>query len=432
MPDNREIVMEALLLHDKGEYADKIIKSILDKYSYLERFERSFINRTFTGTVERKLYLDYVINFFSTVKVNKQKPVIRAILRMSTYQILFMDSVPDSAAINEAVKLARKKKFNGLTGFVNGVLRKIAKDKDSVIFPDIKKDKVKYLSVMYSTPEWLCEHFIKETDFETTEKILVNSLKERPVIIRTNLSKTTPDELSKILKDEGVEAEKLTDIAFSISGMDGLSSLNSFNEGLFCVQDLSSQRVLDKVGLKNTERIIDVCAAPGGKTCHAADLLKHSGNDKCQIISRDLTDNKADKIDENIDRCRFTNVKTEVWDALEPDERLIGAADVVIADLPCSGLGVIGRKADIKYRVTEDDLAALSNLQKDILNVVSQYVKPGGMLIFSTCTVNKSENMENAIWIEQNLPFKPYGKPEQILNTDVNHDGFFISRFIRN
>jgi len=452
MSDNREIVLEALPLHDKGEFADKIIKSILDKYSYLERFERSFINRVFNGTIERKLTLDYIINQYSTVKVNKQKPVIRAILRMSVYQLMYMDSVPDSAVINEAVKLAKKKKFNGLSGFVNGVLRKISSTKDKIQYPD-KCNQVKYLSVKYSTPEWLCEHFIKETDFDTTEKILANCINERPVIIRTNISKVSSKELKEILQKENVTVKEPANIeqilnpeidynnTFVISGFDGMNSLESFNEGSYCVQDISSQNVLrdsdketnDEIirRIKSAKTVIDVCAAPGGKTCHMADLLKFYGNNDCVVISRDLSDNKVDKIDENIDRCGFDNVKTVVGDALVLDNSLVDKADIVIADLPCSGLGVIGRKADIKYRVTSEELGQLAKLQKDILSVVSQYVNPGGMLIFSTCTVNRQENYENVKWILENLPFNKLSKEKQFLNTSVLNDGFFVSRFIK-
>ena len=430
MSDNREIVLEALLLHDKGEYADKIIKSILDKYSYLERFERSFINRVFTGTVERKLSLDYVINSFSTVKVNKQKPVIRAILRMSVYQLLFMDSVPDSAAINEAVKLAKKKKFQGLSGFVNGVLRKISKEKDNI---DLNKSND--LSIIYSCPKWLVDHFISECGTDKAKQILENSIVKRPVVIRTNMSKISPGDLVSRLEKEGVTVKK-TNVqeAFEIDDFDGLSSLESFEEGLFCVQDLSSQSVINddvREVLKKASLVIDVCAAPGGKTCHVLDTLEYLGNNSCKVISRDLSDSKADKIDENIERCGFENVEVQVHDALLLDEKLIGKADLVIADLPCSGLGVIGRKADIKYRVTEEDLDSLAALQKDILNVVAQYVKPGGMLIFSTCTVNKKENGDNVVWIEKTLPFKPIGESVQLINDTPLNDGFFISRFVK-
>ena len=431
MPDNREIVLEALLLYDKGEYSDKIIKSILDKYSYLERFERGFINRLFTGTIERRLSLDFIINNYSSVKVNKQKPVIRNILRMSVYQLMFMDSVPASAAINEAVKLAKKKKFQGLSGFVNGVLRKIAKEKDSIVLDD--------LEAKYSCPKWLCEHFISECGAEKAEEILANSIAPRPVIIRTNISKVSPDDLVKKLENEGVCVKQvpMLDTAFIIEDFDGLSGLNCFEDGLFCVQDMSSQIVLDTKEkcvedvIKNASLIVDTCAAPGGKTCHVADLLKYYGNDACRVLSRDLTDTKVDKIYDNIERCGFDNVEVQVCDALEFDESIEGKADLVIADLPCSGLGVIGRKADIKYRVTKEDLESLANLQKDILKVVSRYVKPDGMLIFSTCTVNKTENIENCEWIKENLPFTEATNPQQILNDVPEHDGFFISRWTR-
>ena len=447
--------MEALLLHDKGEYADKIIKSILDKYSYLERFERSFINRVFNGTIERKLSLDFVINQYSSVKINKQKPVIRAILRMSVYQLLYMDSVPDSAVINEAVKLAKKKKFNGLSGFVNGVLRKIAKEKDNIAYPDRDKNYSEYLSTVYSCPQWLCNHFISECGEKKAEEVLANSLKERPVIIRTNISAIDSDTLRNRLISEAASVTNVLNgdesiDAFILENIDGLSSLDSFNEGLYLVQDLSSQAVLlgnerkligemsdDKAVkamrdvLKNASCIVDVCAAPGGKTCHVADLLKYYGNDKCTVISRDVSDLKVDKIDENVERCGFDNVKTEVHDALVVDEKLSGKADLVIADLPCSGLGVIGRKTDIKYRIQPDELEALSNLQKDILRVVSQYVKEGGMLVFSTCTVNKSENYDNAKWVEDEIGFSLVCEPVQVLNDSIEHDGFFISRFVK-
>ena len=448
MDNNREIVLEALLLYEKGEYADKIIKSILDKYSYLERFERSFINRVFNGTIERRLTLDFIINSFSSVKVNKQKPVIRTILRMSVYQLIFMDAIPDSAAINEAVKLAKKKKFNGLTGFINGVLRNISRQKDKINLPE--GNLASALSVRYSMPEWLCSHFIKECGENKAIEILENSLAERPVIIRTNLSVTTAAELKERLENEGVTVRTPETLlkadegspALIISDFDGLMSLETFDEGLFCVQDLSSQMLLNPAyeseavrneiieRLKTAELIVDVCAAPGGKTCQAADLVRYYGNENCRIVSRDLTDAKVDRIDENTERCGFDNVETQVHDALLPDASIKGKADIVIADLPCSGLGVTGRKVDIKYRVREEDLAELARLQKEILMVVSEYVRDGGMLIYSTCTVNMAENDENARWIQDELGFKPLGETLQMLNDSPEHDGFFISRFV--
>ena len=436
MPDNREIVLEALLLHDKGEYADKIIKSILDKYSYLERFERGFINRVFTGTVERRLSLDFIPNHYSTVKVNKQKPVIRAILLMSTYQILFMEQIPDSAAINEAVKLAKKKRFNGLTGFVNAVLRQISRNKENIdsLFFELKCDEVKLFSAKYSCPEWLCKHYLSELGAKTTEQILINSLTDRKICARTNLSRISTDALIDKLTKEGIVCERIDGFdSFYITANEGLSNIDSFNQGLFCIQDLSSQRIVNdevKERLKNAELVIDVCAAPGGKTCHIADMAKLL-NSGLKIISRDLTDSKVEKIEENTDRCGFDNVSTCVWDALREDESLLEKADIVIADVPCSGLGVIGRKVDIKYRVQPEDFKSLSSLQKEIIDVVSKYVKKGGMLIYSTCTVNNAENSENAKWIEENLPFSLVSE-EQYVNDNPDYDGFYIARFVKN
>lgn len=433
MQDNREIILEALLLYDKGEdLADKLIKNILDKYSFLEKNERSFINRVFSGTIERRLTLDYIINLFSSVKINKQKPVIRNILRMSVYQIFYMDSVPDSASINEAVKLAKKKKFQGLSGFVNGVLRKIAASKDSVSFPNKGDGESRYLSVKYSCPEWICDHFINEIGFEKTETVLLNSLEDRPLVVRTNLSKISRDELIKVLKSEGVSASVIdeSEAALIISGFDTLIGLDSFNDGLFSVQDFSSQLLFDGVDVSHVNLAVDVCAAPGGKTCHLADKLSVFDGERC-IISRDLTYDKVDRIDENLSRCGFTNVKTEVFDALELDEELIEKADLLVADLPCSGLGVIGRKVDIKYRIKLEDLMELASLQKEILKVVSQYVKKGGRMIFSTCTVDALENEENVRFIEENLPFKLTEPYRKIINDKPYMDGFFISRFER-
>ena len=436
MPDNREIVLEALLLHDKGEYADKIIKSILDKYSYLERFERGFINRVFTGTVERRLSLDFILNHYSTVKVNTQKPVIRAILLMSAYQILFMEQIPDSAASNEAVKLAKKKRFNGLTGFVNAVLRQISRNKENIdsLFFELNCDEVKLFPAKYSCPAWLCKHYLSELGTKTTEQILINSLTDRKICARTNLSRISTDALIDKLTKEGIVCERIEGFdSFYITANEGLSNIDSFNQGLFCIQDLSSQRIVNdevKERLKNAELVIDVCAAPGGKTCHIADMAKFL-NSGLKIISRDLTDSKVEKIEENTDRCGFDNVSTCVWDALREDESLLEKADIVIADVPCSGLGVIGRKVDIKYRVQPEDFKSLSSLQKEIIDVVSKYVKKGGMLIYSTCTVNNAENSENAKWIEENLPFSLVSE-EQYVNDNPDYDGFYIARFVKN
>ncbi len=440
MSKEREIILEALILIEKtDEYAEKVTKEILDKYAYLEKRERAFINKIIIGTVERRLTIDYIINNFSSVKVNKQKPVIRCILRMAVYQIMYLDSVPDSAAINEAVKLAKQKKFVNLSGFVNGVLRNISKNKAVIEYPDKDKEPVKYLSVVYSCPEWLCEHYIKETDKNIAESILKASLQKSKLYGRVNLSKITRDELLKRLELEGVKAVKndATAATFEIHSVDAISDIEAFNEGLFVIQDLSSQLLIDGTDIKAGDFVVDVCAAPGGKSLHVADILCKLENEantlksKGQVLSRDLTDIKVSRIEDNAERCLFNNIQAEVFDALEYDTALENKADVVICDLPCSGLGVIGRKPDIKYRVKKEDLEALAALQRDILNTVYKYVKPGGTLVYSTCTINKSENSANVQWIKNNLLFEQLGKERQLIQGVDDTDGFFISRFRR-
>lgn len=451
MAREREIILEALILIEKSEeYAEKVTKEILDKYAYLEKRERAFINKIIIGTVERKITLDYIINQFSTVKVNKQKPVIRCILRMAVYQIMYLDSVPDSAAINESVKLAKLKKFVNLSGFVNGVLRNISKNKTSIEYPNEKNDLIKYLSITYSCPEWLCEHFLNETDKERTKKILEASLMKSKLIGRVNLSKISRNNLMDRLNEKGIEVKKIdnTKAAFEILNIDALSELEEFSDGLFVIQDLSSQMLIEGTDIKSGDFIVDVCAAPGGKSLHAADILckleretennsSAKVNDEKQmavrgsVLSRDLTEKKVEKIEDNAIRCGFDNIETEVFDALTYDDALTGKVDVLICDLPCSGLGVIGRKPDIKFRIKKEDLDSLSKLQRDILNTVYKYVKKDGILVYSTCTVNKGENTENVKWILNNLPFELLGDEKQYIQGIDNTDGFFISRFKR-
>lgn len=434
--NEREIVLEALLQFYKGdEYAGKVLDDVLSKYSYLEKQERSFINRLFDGVIERQITLDFIINEFSSVKVNKQKPVIRAILRMAVYQIFYMDSVPDFAAINESVKLAKRKKFANLSGFVNGVLRNISKERADIKFPAREKDFIKYLSVNYSCPEWLCEHFMAEAEVlktgeadirELCEKIISASI-DKPVLYgRVNLSKISREAIIDRLKEDDVIARPVetSECAVVLENVDSLMYVDAFDEGLFVIQDLSSQQVIGGADIKDDMLVVDVCASPGGKTLHALDK-------GARVIARDISEFKANRIIENIEKCGFTKANVEVRDALDFDPELEEKADIVIADLPCSGLGVIGRKSDIKYRITKEDLIKLSNLQKEILKVVHRYVKPGGVLIYSTCTVDKLENEDNVKFIEENLPFEKAFEVNKMIQGISETDGFFISRFQR-
>ena len=446
--NSREVAFEALLLIlEQGEMSHLVISRALGKYQYWDKRDRAFFTRLTEGTLERLLTLDYVLGRFSSVPVKKMKPVIRMILRMGAYQILYMDSVPDSAACNESVRLAQKKGFGSLKGFVNGVLRSIVREKDSVLDPAGMS-----LSVRYSVPEWIAELWRGAYGEDKAETMLKTSLQDRKTTVRFDEGRITKEELIRMLDREQVTAEACAwpECALALSGYDYLEGLTAFKEGYISVQDVSSMLVALSAGIQPGFQVLDVCAAPGGKSLHAAELLRGTGH----VEARDLTEKKAALIEENIARTGLENITVKVWDALAYDEQWEQRADVVLADLPCSGLGVIGKKNDLKYRITEEACAELALLQRRIVSIASRYVKPGGCLIYSTCTLDPAENEENAVWITKNLPFEtesllpylPDGLKElmpdearkeaekgflTILPGIFPADGFFLARFKR-
>ncbi|TAH71580.1 MAG: 16S rRNA (cytosine(967)-C(5))-methyltransferase RsmB [Anaerolineaceae bacterium] len=398
--NEREIVLDMLIEVIEGEeFSHRVLGRVLKHNQDRPKQERAFISRLFTGTVKRYLTLDYVIDQFSSLPIRKMKPLIRNLLRLSVYQLLYMDSIPASAVCNEAVKLAKKRGFSQLSGFVNANLRNIARMGD-IKYPDKARDIKEYLSVRYSTPLWLLGMLLDQYDPVQVETILEASLREKEITIRCNRMKTTPDELKEKLIAEGVTVtgHPYLKEAFVIKDFDYLEGLDTFNEGLFAVQDVSSMLVGEVSGVKKDDYVVDVCAAPGGK---ALQIAEKAG----KVSARDLTEYKTKLIEENILRMGVQNIETKVWDATIIDSDIINKADVVIADLPCSGLGVIGKKYDIKYKLTQNQQKELVTLQREILNVVSRYVKPGGILIYSTCTLNRDENIGNMEWFLANHDF---------------------------
>ncbi|MBQ9157111.1 MAG: 16S rRNA (cytosine(967)-C(5))-methyltransferase RsmB [Eubacterium sp.] len=441
-PDIREAALMTLLDMEKsGKLSHIAISDALMRLQFAPRQDRAFFTLLCEGVTERRIYLDYILDQFSRTKMKKCKPLIRNLLRMSAYQILFTN-VRDAAACSEAVSLAKKKGFKGLSGFVNGVLRTLVRNKEALPVPDRNEGDLSYLSVIYSMPRWIVEHFLILYGPETTERMLASFLQVRPVTIRTNLLKCSPDELAARLGEEGVtvEAGDYFPYAFHISGFNYLGKLGSFRDGWFTVQDESSMLPAAVADLRAGDLVIDVCAAPGGKTFHAADRVTETGT----VIARDLTEYKTELIKENNDRIGYDHIKTQCWDAAVYDESLAGSADLVIADLPCSGLGIMGRKNDIKYNVSRQQMNDLVILQRKILAAVSRYVKPGGQLVYSTCTINPAENEENVRWlmdhtplrtvsIEDKLPESLKGKTGkegciQVLPGLSAGDGFFVAK----
>ena len=426
----RRLAMEVLLAVTRdGVYSHVALKAVLDKYQYLGKQERSFLTRLCEGTLERMLWIDFCINQFSKVPVPKMKPVIRTVLRMAVYELRYMDAVPPSATINEAVKLTGKCGFQNLKGFVNGVLRNISRGLSEVKPPDKEKEPAAYLSVTYSMPEWIVKEWLAVYDFKTVEGMLEAFLAETPTSIRVNTMRTDRETLTQRLRAEGVtvkENEALSQGLY-IFGYDYLNALDTFREGLFYVQDESSMLVSELASPEPGDYVLDVCAAPGGKSLHMAELLKGTG----MVEARDLTPYKVGLIQENIDRCRLGNIKAVQADAREfyPEDE--NKADIVLADLPCSGLGTLGKKTDIKYRINREALKELAALQREILNTVSRYVKPGGTLMYSTCTISRQENEDNVAWFLKEHPDFFLEKQQQLLPAAGRRDGFFLAKLIK-
>lgn len=451
----RELILDMLLeMEREGVYSNILIRRVLDKYDGLPGKDKAFIKRVTEGTLERRIQIDYVIDTVCDMPVRKMKPLIRSLLRMSAYQILFMDTVPDAAVCDEAVKLAAKRKFQQLKGFVNGVLRNIARKKEIILavdvpgyYPDREKEPAAYLSVVYSMPEDLVTMWLEEYGPARTERMLRAMLEVRPVTVRIKESLSEEEKEALIGNMEkagiGVGRHPYLSCACSLEHVEGVRNIPGFEEGSFAVQDVSSMLCVECAGIKKGSFVVDVCAAPGGKSAYSAEKTGEKG----QVLARDISEEKIDLIRENAERLRLGNIKTEIFDAAEYDEELEGKADTVLADVPCSGLGVLGRKRDIKYRITREMLAELPIMQRKILEASWRYVKPGGILVYSTCTIRREENEENVRWFLENFPFTAEDISERFLNipeTETaeagyvqllpgihNTDGFFIAVFRR-
>lgn len=377
----RSLILEALLLVDvKGEFSHKVIDMALEKYSYLSKADRGFFSKTVHGVIEYRLQLDFIIGKYNNAK--RMKPVIREILRMAVYQILYMNRVPDRAAINEAVNLVKKRRLFGLEGFVNGILRNISSEKENFKFED--------LSIKYSIPGLVLD-ILRENTGKYFESTLEYFIKTNPVSIRVNTSRTDTENVIEELSGLGIRVEKsvLNRDMLYISNFDRMEDVPPVADGRCYITDVSSG-MISKLLTTNIVKAVDVCASPGGKSFLLADKIPKDA----KIFSCDISESKLDLIRGNSKKQGFLNIYPTVANALVYDERFLNA-DLVLADLPCSGIGIIGKKPDIKYRLEPEGISSLVGLQSKILDNVARYVKPGGELIFSTCTLNKRENEDN-------------------------------------
>lgn len=430
----RAIALDVLTaINNDKEYSHKALNTALKIHKDLSRADRSFLSKLIHGTIERQLSIDYVISNYSSVKLGKIKDTILQILRLSVYQIMYMDRIPDSAVCDEAVKLSAKRGFTGLKAYVNGVLRNISRNKENIIYPDI--------SIRYSMPQWIIDMLGKKYDNSTLEQILQEFLNDKELCVRVNLSKVSFEELEKSLSIQSITYTKSSycnDIYY-LSNFENIADIEAINKSWISIQDLSSSMVARLAGIKTGDTVIEVCAAPGGKTIHSADILNGSG----KVLSFDISEAKIKLINEQVHRAGFDNVYVAIADASIEQKELIEKADVLIADLPCSGLGIIGRKPDIKYNISREIIDELLTVQRNILDNVSKYVKKGGRLIYSTCTLSDKENIENRkYFLERHKDFVPVDLSEDLKAFDCvtategyiemlphkyKSDGFFVS-----
>ncbi|GAA0861085.1 16S rRNA (cytosine(967)-C(5))-methyltransferase RsmB [Paraclostridium tenue] len=402
--------------------------------------EKGLATELIYGVIENKYYLNYIIDKLSKIKSKKMSTYVKISLWLGIYQILFLDSIKDHAAVNESVALIKKYDKKS-SGFVNAILRNVIRKKENIMEID-KKDIVEHLSIKYSYNQWLIRKWIEEFGQEFTEDLLEANSEKPNLYIRVNTLKINRDELINKLREQGIDCNKVNGIdeAIMVKNLKNIENNKLFKEGYFTVQDISSMLVGKVANPKEEKLVLDVCSAPGGKTTHLGTIMKNTG----QVISRDIFDHKLKLINNTVKRLGLKNIKVENFDALNIDENSIDKFDYVICDVPCSGMGIIKRKPEIKFK-KEEEIKDLPTIQKKILNNASKYVKLGGNLIYSTCTIHDEENInivKEFLNINDNFELVPIDEVNVDLdNQDKGYikiypnihgmDGFFIAKLKR-
>lgn len=386
MADARLTAVKLLLkMEDSESYSNILLDSVLSESDLNDR-DKAFAAALFYGVIERRLTLDYVIEKNSKIPFHKLDKAAVQILRTGLYQLLYMDSVPESAAVNESVKLCKRLKLFSAQGFVNGMLRSFVRSGKKISYLGL--DAADRLSIEYSCPKWLAEKWIDEYDVNNTVKALKASVGKPPVYARVNTLKTNTEDLLIALRREKIAAKKYEglDDCIVLEKTGDIESSKAFKAGLFHVQDISSQLCCLTLRPVVNETVIDVCAAPGGKSFTMAELMGNNG----RLCSLDLHDMRVALIEDGAARLGIRIIEAKQGDATKYNTEL-PQADRVLCDVPCSGLGVIRRKPEIKYKNPEE-FSELPDIQRRILETACKYVKVGGTLVYSTCTLSRAEN----------------------------------------
>ncbi len=418
--NSRKAACDAVLRILNGGYSNLIINQILKDNNVQEK-DKAFITALVYGTVERKITLDHIIEKASGRLISKIDDIALSALRIGVYQLLFMDKVPESAAVNESVKIVKASKKPFLSGFVNAVLRNVQRQK-TALWPIEPTNSVKDLSLAFSCSEDIVKLLVQDYGFETTKEFLSSSIGAAGVTIRVNTLKTNSEELMESFGHNGISAERAElENVLRVKNQNSLESDKRFKSGLFHVQDVSSAICAETVAPKEGDRILDICAAPGGKTFTMAEIA----NDSCEIVACDIHEHRVQLILKGAERLGLKSVKTTVLDATEEHSEL-GLFDKILCDVPCSGIGVIGRKPEIKYH-SDKELAGLPEIQFNILNNAAKLLKKGGRIVYSTCTVLKRENEAVfAKFLKQNADFKKVSVKTYLPHIDKT-DGFFVA-----
>lgn len=413
----------------KGAFLEESLEIL--KKSNIDERDYNFIKEITTGVIRNRTYLDYVIKINSRVKIKRIHKIILSILEMAIYQMYFLDKVPDYSIVDESVNLAKIYGNRGSISFTNGILRSISK-KDA---PQVKiEDSIDNLSTFYSHPKFYTEYFYNNYGEEFTKKLLKANNEMPPFTIRVNTLKTSKSDLMNNLKELGFEIEETVyDNALNILNPKGIIDTKYFDEGHFYVQDLGSILVASFLNPRENSSLLDLCAAPGGKTTHLAELMNNTG----EIIACDKSQGKTKLIQENAKRLGVKNIETRVNDARVLNKDFIDKFDYVLVDAPCSGTGLYRKKPDIKWNKDLEDIKSLAEIQLEILDKAKDYVKDGGELLYSTCSLSKIEN-EDVVnkFLENNKNFKIKKlRDREVLklfpSTDGS-DGFSISLMEKN
>lgn len=407
----------------KGTFLEESLEIL--KVSNIDERDFAFIKEITTGVVRNKTYLDYVIRQNSRVRFNRIHKIILIILEMAIYQMYFLDKVPDYSIVDESVNLAKIYGNKGSISFTNGILRSIAKKKPAQV---TLKDSIDNLSTYYSHPRFYTEYFYENYGEEFTKKLLKANNEKAPFTIRVNSLKTNRDDLIKNLSQIGFEIQETSyDKALNVLNPNGIIDTEYFEKGHFYVQDLGSILVSSFLNPRKDSSVLDLCAAPGGKTTHLSELMENTG----EILACDKSKGKINLIKENAQRLGCKNISPMINDARVLNDDFINKFDYVLVDAPCSGTGLYRKKPDIKWNKGIDDLKELGKIQLEILNNAKEYVKNQGLLLYSTCSLSKIENedvIENFLSENKNFKIKKLRDKEvlKLFPSVDGSDGFSI------